>query len=88
MDALLKACDDACGNTRCNPPGMEMIFEDGVEEDQLDAAKAAVAAGVRPQDVSARPHLLQQPQQLSRFLGPCVVAVAAWLAGARLGKPL
>lgn len=51
MQALQEECRGSRGRVRLNPPGMEPMREEGVEEDLLSAVQEALKAGVAPAEV-------------------------------------
>lgn len=73
MEAFNAVCQEAACRVRENPPGMELIWEDKVEEDLVREAQVALEAGADVGAVysavdDARPKSESFPAQLERML--------------------
>lgn len=89
MQDFNDACKHAKGRVRINPPAMDVIWDDGVAEDLMQAAEAALEAGVS--DVAAmytavdriRPEVESFPAELERLLLANGLHPDTWLRSGR-----
>jgi hypothetical protein len=73
MEEFRKFCKGTERRCRPNPPGMEIIWESGVEKDLITAADVALKAGAPPDAMYAavervRPEVESFPAKLERML--------------------